>query len=106
MSGAVRVIGSLSNPKHPADGLTAHVPMGGGATHTICNPQSFADGGMVWRLTYANPALIRYAAASLIESYDYLLSDNITMTEATRRLRLLRAARRSLAANIAKALAP
>lgn len=95
---AFRVIGNLSNPRHPADGLTAHVFVGGGAVHSICNPQSFTDGGMVWRLTYADAGSLRHAAASLIESYDYLLSGNINMTEATRRLRLLRSARRLLAA--------
>jgi len=81
---------------HPADGMTAVVSMGGGAFATVINPQSFAEGGPEWVMRYGNPEGIRYSVASILESYDYLLSGNINMTEATRRLRLLRAARAGL----------
>jgi hypothetical protein len=94
-TGSVRVTGKLGGP-HPADGLTAQVALGGGAVSTIINPQSFADGGPEWRCRYGNVESIRYTAASLLASYDYLLSDNISMQEATRRLRLMRAARSAL----------
>lgn len=77
--------------------LTADVPVGGGAVVTIPNPQSYVDGGLVWRLTYSDPVAIRYIAAGAIESYAYLLSRNITMKEATRRLRLMRRAYSDLA---------
>jgi len=93
--GSVRVTGKLGGP-HPADGLTAVVALGGGAVSSISNPQSFAEGGPEWRCRYGDVEGIRYAAASLIESYDYLLSDAINLQEATRRLRLLRLARAQL----------
>lgn len=95
--GAYRVIGDLADKKHPADGMTASVYFGDGAVGTIANPQIYADGGPAWQMTWGNPMAIRYSVASLLESYDYLLSGNINMAEATRRLRLMRAARRALA---------
>ncbi|KKL06391.1 hypothetical protein LCGC14_2596470 [marine sediment metagenome] len=81
---------------HPADGMTGEVELGDGAWGTIINPQSFADGGAEWVMRYGDPASIRYTVASLLGSYDYLLSDNINMKEATRRLRLMRAARKAM----------
>lgn len=98
--GSVRVIGALGSSKHPADGMTAHVCCGDGAYMTIINPQSFEDGGPEWACRYGNVESIRYSIASILGSYDYLLSDNITMKEATARLRLLRAGRKSLSAAI------
>jgi hypothetical protein len=74
--------------------LTIEVDCGGGAFMTIVDPSSFEDGGVEWRLRYGNPDQVRFIAARVVESYDYLLCDEITMGEATRRLRLLRAARR------------
>ena len=85
-----------SDPPHPADGLTAIVEIGDGAAMEIINPQSFADGGPEWRMRYGNPEPIRYTVAGLLSCYDALISDDITMAEATRRLRLMRAARRQL----------
>ena len=79
---------------HPADGMTAEVIVGDNAAMTIVNPQSFSDGGAEWVMRYGDPVSIRYTVASLISSYDYLLSDNINMKEATRRLRLMRAERK------------
>lgn len=49
-------------------------------------------GELVWQLVWGKPERVRHQAASVIESYAYLLSGNISMTEATRRLRLLRKA--------------
>lgn len=66
---------------------------------SIVNPMSLAYGGVEWRLRYDDPEEVRYVAASLIESYDYLLSSDINMTEAIRRLRLMRAARRQSSEN-------
>lgn len=80
---------------HPADGMVIDVSMGGGAVVSIINPLSFANGGPEWVCRYGNVESIRYAIAGLLESYDYLLSGNINMTEATRRLRIMRAARRA-----------
>ena len=77
--------------------LTAEINCGDGAVMTIVDPRSFEDGGVGWKLRYGNPDAVRHSAASLIDSYDYLLSGEITMQEATRRLRLLRAGRRALA---------
>lgn len=82
---------------HPADGMTADVSVGGGAVHTIIDPASFQDGGPEWVMRYGNPETIRYTVASLLESYDYLLSGAITSSEAIRRLRILRAGRAELA---------
>lgn len=82
--------------RHPADGMTAEVAMGDGAYMTIINPQSFEDGGPEWVMRYGNPESIRFTVASLLSSYDYLLSREITMGEAIQRLRLLRKARAEL----------
>jgi hypothetical protein len=93
--GSYRVGHSLGG--HPADGLTAKVHLGDGAYSTILNPQSLMDGGLIWCLTYwCDFEPLRHTAASVAESYDYLISDSISMAEATRRLRLLRNARKAL----------
>lgn len=93
--GAYRV--GHSNPPHLADGMTAGVCIGDGAYSTIPNPQSYERGGIVWHLTWASDARpYVLTAASIISTFDYLLSSNIGMGEATRRLRLLRAARAAL----------
>lgn len=76
--------------------LTAEIDCGDGAVMTIVDPRSFEDGGVEWRLRYGSPEAVRYTAASLVESYDYLLSGEISTKEAIRRLRLLRAGRRAL----------
>lgn len=81
---------------HPADGMTATISMGGGAYSTIINPQSFADGGPEWVMRYGAPESIRYTVASLLETFDYLLSDAISMKEATNRLRTMRQVRAAL----------
>jgi len=78
---------------HSADGMVIDVSMGGGAVSSIINPQSFDDGGPEWVMRYGDPESIRYAVAGLLESFDYLLSDSIDMSEATRRLRIMRAVR-------------
>jgi len=76
---------------------TLNVPVGDGARMCIVNP--LADPHIEWLLRYSNnlnaPEAGRFSAAELVNNYDYLLSDHINMTEATRRLRLLRAARRA-----------
>jgi len=95
-AGAVRVRGP-SSPPHPADGLCADVNIGGGAIMTIVNPASFRDGDIGWRMNYGGAAeQLKHTAISLIASYDYLLSNEITGGEAISRLRLLRAARAAL----------
>ncbi|HEX8418555.1 MAG TPA: hypothetical protein VF638_00925 [Sphingomonas sp.] len=92
--GAYRVGHSL--PPHLADGMTAQVCIGGGAFSTIPNPQSYESGGIVWHLTYATEGPYRLCAGSIISTFDYLLSDAITMKDATARLRTLRTARAAL----------
>lgn len=77
--------------------LTAEINCGDGAVMTIVDPRSFEDGGIGWKLRYGNTDGVRYTAASLIDSYDYLLSREISAKEAMRRLRLLRAGRQALA---------
>ena len=85
---------SVSLRPHPADGMITYVECGDGAVMSIIDPRSFEDGGPEWVMRYGDPESIRYTIAGLLSSYDYLLSDNINMAEATRRLRLMRAARR------------
>lgn len=98
MSERVKITGKLGGP-HPADGLTAVVDLGDGAAMTILNPQSFEDGGIEWHCRYGNVEGVRYSAASVIASYDYLLSGEITTEEAIKRLRDLRGARAHIAAS-------
>lgn len=74
--------------------LTIEVDCGDGAVMSIIDPRSFNDGGVEWRLRYGSPDEVRYIAAGLMDSYDYLLGDGINQKEAIRRLRLMRAARR------------
>lgn len=93
--GDVRVTGNTPGG-HPADGMTAEVNVGDGAFTSIINPQSFANGGPEWVMRYGNPESLRYSVASLLASYDYLLCDDISTTEAIHRLRLLRSARTAL----------
>lgn len=83
---------------HPADGMTLQVDMGDGAWMTILDPRSFENGGLIWTLTWGSAKDIRYTAASVACSYDYLLSDEIGITEAIRRLRKMRGVRAQAAA--------
>ncbi|MGB3830867.1 MAG: hypothetical protein WA975_03275 [Mesorhizobium sp.] len=76
--------------------LIAKINCGDGAFMSIVDPRSFADGGVAWKLRYGFPEAVRFVAASLIKSYDYLLFDEINMKEATRRLRLLLSGRAAL----------
>ena len=85
---------SVSVPPHSADGMTIDVECEDGARMTIIDPRSFVEGGPEWVSRYGNIESIRYALASLLDSYDYLLSGNINQKEAIRRLRLARAARK------------
>lgn len=78
---------------HPADGMALEVEVGGGARMLIADPRSYADGGPVWTLTWGDAESIKHTAASLIESYSYLLSGEISTTEAIRRLREMRRVR-------------
>lgn len=81
---------------HPFDGMAIHVPVENGeAVMDIIDPRSFAEGGPEWVMRYGNPEGIRFGVAMLLSSYDYLLSDQITMKEATRRLRVMRQYRRA-----------
>lgn len=75
----------------PARDCTISVDCGDGAVMTAVNPYSQDSVG--WAVRYGNVIRMRYVAASVIDSYDYLLSADINMKEATRRLRLLRSAR-------------
>lgn len=75
--------------------LTLHVDHGGGAVGSIPDPAAFENGGLEWCLRYAPQANnCHLQAAGVVSTFDYLLSPNITMKEATRRIRQMRAARR------------
>lgn len=84
---------------HPADGMTAKVDCGDGACMSVMDPRSFARGGPAWVMRYGDPGSIRFAVASLLESYDHLLCGDISQAEAIRRLRLMRAKRRECISN-------
>lgn len=62
------------------------------------DPRSFADGGLVHALTWGAAEEVKYAAASVASSLDYLLSQEITTTEAIQRLREMRRVRAQAAA--------
>jgi hypothetical protein len=65
------------------------------AMSTIPNPRSYADeGGPGWVMSFGDPVAHRHEIASLIGSYEYLLSPDYTMADATKRLRELRRAYR------------
>lgn len=68
------------------------VPVGEGAVMFISNP--VADPHLNWSLRYIESQK-NLSAATVLDSYDYLLSENISMKEATRRLRLMRKAQRT-----------
>lgn len=78
---------------HPADGMTLEVELGDGASSSILDPRSFEEGGLEWTLRYGNAESVKYSAASVLSSYDYLVSGAITTKEAIRRLRELRRVR-------------
>ena len=74
-----------------------YVPVGGGAAHFIVNP--IDDPSVEWMLRYRcdtngkEDTEARLAAATILDSFDYLLSDEISTSESVRRLRLMRGAR-------------
>jgi hypothetical protein len=74
--------------------FTLAIKVGGSACMFAPNPK--ADPHIEWSLRYSDhlndPRCGRFSAAAVVESFAYLLSDQINMTEATRRLRLMRAA--------------
>jgi hypothetical protein len=74
--------------------LVKHIDHGDGAMGSIPDPSQNAEGGLEWCLRYAPEAHnCALQAASVVATFDYLLSDNITMKEATRRIRQMRRAR-------------
>lgn len=75
--------------------LVIRVPVGEGAVMTIVDPRSFDAGGVEWCLRYGRPEAVALVAAELVSTVDYLLSQHISMKEATRRLRLMRQARKA-----------
>lgn len=68
------------------------VPMGDGAVMFISNP--VADPHLNWSLRYIETQK-NLSAATVLDSFDYLLSENINLNEAIRRLRLMRRAQRA-----------
>jgi hypothetical protein len=77
--------------------IATEVLCGDGARMLIVGPRAAGDEGAEWLMRYGNVEPIRLTVAELIASYDHLCSDEITMAEAIRRLRLMRAARKALA---------
>ncbi|MGB5901992.1 MAG: hypothetical protein WBH00_03990 [Xanthobacteraceae bacterium] len=79
---------------HFCNDMTRQIHVGDGAYMSIVNP--WKDSGLEWQLCYGGYEVVKYVAASVVDSYDYLLSSDISMTEAIRRLRIMRAARKQL----------
>lgn len=97
---AGEVQGDAARAKIPA--YTINVPVGDGAFMCIVNPVTVPQIG--YSLTYSGdlnqPQAGRFSAAALIDSYNYLVSHDISLKEATRRLALMRQARdAAIAAN-------
>lgn len=71
--------------------LSDHIDCGDGATMSIpyFNPHSDNE-NINWITRYGDIEAARFDIAMILDSYSYLISDEITMKEATRRLRLLR----------------
>ena len=70
----------------------------GGCKMTIVNPAN-ENTHIEWQLRHASKNTViknRMTAASLLASYDYLLSDNINQSESINRLKILRQARREI----------
>jgi hypothetical protein len=65
------------------------VEVGDGAVHFIPNPKSDRH----WQMRYNQSLDQLLNAVMILESFDYLLCDEISQTEAIRRLKLLRKAR-------------
>jgi hypothetical protein len=75
--------------------LTQQVDHGNGAGGSIPDVKAQEDGGLEWCLRYAHKVEgVNFQAASVVGTFDYLLSDQINMTEATKRLRQMRRERR------------
>lgn len=90
------------------NGYCAHLRVGDtpASTYQMAFANPVSDPHLGWMLRYAenlgNDARnARFAAASALETFDHLLSDDINMDEAMQRLRLLRAARRELVSDAA-----
>lgn len=75
--------------------LLQQIDHGGGAFGSIPDVSQYEEGGVEWCLRYAcdgnNYAL---QAASVVATFDYLLSEQVTAKEAMRRLRQMRRSRR------------
>lgn len=72
--------------------LTTEV--GDGAVMFHPDPTKYRAGGLCWHLTYGDARSFKGQAVSVIQSFDFLLDEGVSMKEATRRLRLLRSARK------------
>jgi len=71
--------------------LTDHIDCGDGAVMSIPYYNQESDNETIgWVSRYGDIEAARYDVAMILDSYRYLISDEITMKEATRRLRLLR----------------
>lgn len=71
------------------------VDVGDGARMFVPQPNSRTELGLEWRLRYGDAVNMRLQAASVVASMSYLISSELSMQEATRRLRLMRAAYRA-----------
>ena len=66
------------------------VDVGGGARMFVAAPNSMNEGSLEWRLRHGDAVAMRFQAASVVSSTSYLVSGEISMKEATRRLRIMR----------------
>ena len=76
--------------------LTQFIKHGDGAGGSIPDVLAKADGGLEWCLRYAHQHHnTNLQAAAVVSTFDYILSDEITMKEATRRIRQMRQERKA-----------
>lgn len=80
----------MSGEREKLRDIYRYVDVGDDAVMLIPERASFKDGGPEWIARYGDIVAYRYIIASLIESYTYLLSPEINLAEARRRLALMR----------------
>ena len=76
--------------------LTQFINHGDGAAGSIPDVLAKKDGGLEWCLRYAHQHHNTHMqAAAVVSTFDSILSDEMTMKEATRRLRQMRQERKA-----------
>ena len=83
--------------------FTLAVRLKKGGTMFIPKIQAEA-GGIEWQMRYGDPVKCRFISASLLSSYEYLLSQHITTKSAIEKLREMRKAYKEQRCDLEKGL--